>query len=100
MKILRPLIGIIILTLIIIQFFPTLNNVNDEVPTTDVIQTRKAPSQVATLMHNACYDCHSNNTKYPWYNQIQPFAWILERDIIDGKRDLNFNEFETLSPEK
>jgi|SRR5699024_4313475 len=95
MKLIRYILGIFLLTLILIQFFPTLENVNNEVPTTDIIQSRKVPSQVSTLVRNACYDCHSDNTQYPWYDKIQPFAWVLENHIIEGKRNLNFNEFET-----
>jgi hypothetical protein len=45
----------------------------------------------------SCYDCHSNNTKYPWYNKIQPAAWFLEDHIKEGKAELNFNEWGLLS---
>lgn len=100
MKTLRLILGILVLTLLVIQFFPTMENIQNEVPSTDLIQHRTAPSQVATLVHNACYDCHSNNTQYPWYDKIQPFAWILESHIIDAKRKLNFNEFETYDRDK
>ncbi len=37
--------------------------------------------------------CHSNNTRYPWYAEIQPVAWWLNDHIVDGKKDLNFSEF-------
>jgi hypothetical protein len=47
---------------------------------------------MATLK-TACYDCHSNNTRYPWYNNIQPVAWWLANHVRDGKRGLNFSEF-------
>lgn len=100
MKTLRLVIGIFVLTLIVIQFFPTMENIQNNVPSTDLIQHRAAPSHVATLVHNACYDCHSNNTQYPWYDRIQPFAWVLESHIIDAKHNLNFNEFETYDRDK
>ena len=95
MKLFRLILGVLLISLLLIQFFPTINNESNEVPTTDIIQSRAIPSQVATLVRNACYDCHSNNTQYPWYDHIQPFSWIIESDIIEGKRVLNFNEFET-----
>ncbi len=100
MKLLRYILIILVVGLIVIQFFPTMENKSDLVPATDLIQSREVPSQVATLLHNACYDCHSNNTNYPWYDKIQPFAWFLEGHIIDAKRGLNFNEFETYTPKK
>ena len=43
------------------------------------------------------YDCHSNNTYYPWYNNIQPVSWIMESHIKKGKKELNFSEFGTYS---
>jgi hypothetical protein len=45
----------------------------------------------------ACYDCHSNNTYYPWYNKVQPVACFLESHISEGKAELNFNEWDTYS---
>lgn len=96
----RYILYILLITLIIIQFFPTLNNKSDEVPTTDIIKSRKIPSQTATLIKNACYDCHSNNTDYPWYNAVQPISWYLEGHITNAKSGLNFNEFETYSTKK
>src|SRR5699024_960998 len=91
---------LLFIVVLIIQFFPTLKNTSNEVPTTDLIQSREVPSHVATLIHNACYDCHSNNTDYPWYNKVQPWAWYLEGHIKKAKFALNFNEFETYSPDK
>ncbi len=51
------------------------------------------PPAVKHLLEVACYDCHSNNTRYPWYSQIQPSAWWLGTHIRDGKAELNFSEF-------
>lgn len=100
MKTWKVIVLIVIGTLIIIQFFPTYTNESNEMPATDLIQSHEPPSQVSTLLHNACYDCHSNNTDYPWYNQVQPYAWMLEGHIKKGKADLNFNEFDTYSKAK
>lgn len=100
MKVVRLIITIILLAFLLIQFFPTMRNDTNEVPTTDILQSRPVPSHVATLVKNACYDCHSNHTEYPWYDKVQPFAWVLEGHIQNAKRKLNFNEFETYSKNK
>lgn len=100
MKFGQILLLIVIIAIIVIQFFPTMDNRENEVPTTDLIKAHDVPSHVATLVHNACYDCHSNNTDYPWYNKVQPFAWYLEGHIQKGKHSLNFNEFITYSEKK
>lgn len=100
MKTYQIILLIFIGFLIVIQFFPTLENKSDVVPATDLIKSHdEMPSQVATLLRNACYDCHSNNTDYPWYDQVQPIAWFLEGHIQKAKRKLNFNEFQTYSLE-
>lgn len=51
------------------------------------------PDSVRTILSAACYDCHSNNTRYPWYAEIQPVGWFLNDHIQDGKKELNFSEF-------
>ncbi len=48
---------------------------------------------VKVILRNACYDCHSNNTDYPWYSNIQPIGWYLANHITKAKEDLNFSEF-------
>ncbi|MFM7015900.1 MAG: heme-binding domain-containing protein [Bacteroidota bacterium] len=53
------------------------------------------PADVRASLQKACYDCHSNNTKYPWYADIQPVGWYLANHVRDGKRHLNFDEFMT-----
>lgn len=72
---------------------PTTRNQNNEVLETDFFKTFDVPNNVQSLLKNSCYDCHSNNTDYPWYNKIQPVSWFLEHHIKDGKKELNFSEF-------
>ncbi|MDX2285060.1 MAG: heme-binding domain-containing protein [Bacteroidia bacterium] len=51
------------------------------------------PDSVEALLQVACYDCHSNETRYPWYSNIQPVAWWLADHVEEGKQHLNFSEF-------
>ena len=80
-----------------IQFIPTKSNQTAVVPMTDFIKIYHAPTEIATVLKTSCYDCHSNNTHYPWYNSIQPIAWFLEDHIEEGKAELNFSEWESYS---
>jgi hypothetical protein len=48
-------------------------------------------------LNTSCYDCHSNNTNYPWYAEVQPMGWLLAKHIKAGKRELNFDEFASYS---
>jgi len=92
-KILKIIAIIALVALIGIQFVPTSRNQSDIVPVTDFISTNNPPKEVASILRTSCYDCHSNNTKYPWYNKIQPVAWYLEDHVSHGKEEFNFSEF-------
>ncbi len=68
--------------------------------TNDITTKYAVPENVHTVLKSSCFDCHSNNTEYPWYNNIQPVAWFLDHHVQEGKGELNFNEFATYSPKK
>lgn len=94
-------IGIaIVVLLIVIQFFHPKKNQSTELLATDITKVTTVPSEVNKILEVACNDCHSNNTRYPWYNNIQPVAWWLNKHINNGKRHLNFSEFGTYDAKK
>lgn len=55
------------------------------------------PANVDLMIRRACYDCHSNETKWPWYARIAPVSWWVKRDVSEGRQELNFSEFATYS---
>lgn len=89
-------LGALIL-LIGIQLIQPARNENGQALPTDISKTVFIPENVKSLLQAACYDCHSNNTNYPWYANIQPMGWLLANHIMDGKKELNFSEFGTYS---
>lgn len=91
--IIKRIVLLIVVVFIGIQFVPTTYNQSDTLLETDISNTFDIPSKIQTLLENSCYDCHSNNTYYPWYNNIQPMSWMMERHIKNGKKELNFSEF-------
>jgi len=93
MKLLKIIALILLVAFIAIQFFPTELNQSDMVPKTDFLLVNKIPGTIQKKLEVSCYDCHSNNTHYPWYSKIQPAAWFLEDHIKEGKAELNFNEW-------
>ncbi|MGI0106404.1 heme-binding domain-containing protein [Salinimicrobium sp. WS361] len=93
MKFLK-IIGLVLLVAFVgIQFIPTNRNHSDYIPKSDFTEIYEVPENINTILQTSCYDCHSNNTNYPWYNKIQPFTWYLNDHIEKGKADLNFSEF-------
>jgi mono/diheme cytochrome c family protein len=59
----------------------------------DLFSQHTAPAEVKAAFQRACYDCHSNETRYPWYAEVQPAGWFLASHVRDGKKHLNFSEF-------
>jgi hypothetical protein len=94
----RKIIIILIAILVIIQFFRPTKNLSDTKSQGDISNAYNVPDDVNVILDKACNDCHSNNTKYPWYNNIQPVAWWLDNHIHEGKGELNFSEFATYAP--
>lgn len=82
---------------ILIQFIQPARNKSKEILSTDVTKMINVPEKVQGLLKTACYDCHSNNTNYPWYSRVQPFGWLLAKHIKNGKAELNFSEFGSYS---
>ena len=97
MKIVKIIVLVLLVAFVGIQFVPTVLNQSDIVPKTDFLLVNNAPEKTGAILQESCYDCHSNNTEYPWYNKIQPAAWFLEDHIKEGKEELNFNEWDTYS---
>ena len=97
MKIVKIIALILLVGFVGIQFVPTDLNQSDTVPKTDFLLVNNTQENISALLHESCYDCHSNNTEYPWYNKVQPVAWFLEDHINEGKEELNFNEWDAYS---
>lgn len=93
MKIVKKiLIGLLVVLVVMQAFRPAKNLSGDK--TKDISGSYVVPEDVKTILAKACNDCHSNITRYPWYSEVQPVAWWLNDHINDGKRHLNFNEFD------
>lgn len=59
-------------------------------PVTGEVST---PPAVGALLRRACYDCHSNETRWPWYSHVAPVSWFVAGHVHDGRDDLNFSEW-------
>jgi hypothetical protein len=59
----------------------------------DITVLYPPPPEVRQILAASCYDCHSNQTRYPWYAAVQPVGWWLSRHISNARQELNFAEF-------
>jgi predicted Fe-S protein YdhL (DUF1289 family) len=87
----KKLIGVLIVG-ILIQFIQPKKN-NSRNYKNDITTEIQIPNEVQEIIKTSCADCHSNNTSYPWYNNIAPVSWFLAYHINDGKEHLNFSEW-------
>ncbi|MFA6739859.1 MAG: heme-binding domain-containing protein [Arcobacteraceae bacterium] len=86
---------IFLIIFIVMQFIQT----NKENITVDKNLEIKAPLEVMNILKTSCYDCHSNEVKYPWYSNVAPFSWVISTHITEGKKALNFSTWENYSQE-
>jgi len=97
MSMLKKILLFLLAILIIIQFIhPKPNKANSE-QANYIGKIHTVPEDVLSILAKACLDCHSNNTRYPWYTNFQPFDWWITNHINNGKRGLNFDEFNNKS---
>jgi len=86
----KALIAFIIIAAAI-QFF-TIDKTN---PPSDInkdfINITNPPSEIGKMIKSSCYDCHSHNTKYPWYSSIAPVSWLIKEHVNNGRKHLNFS---------
>ncbi|HTY37140.1 MAG TPA: heme-binding domain-containing protein [Bacteroidota bacterium] len=93
MKALKWILLVLVVAVVIIQFIRPEKNISKEQPTLSITQHFPVPSSIQQMFQRACNDCHTNNTEYPWYAEIQPVGWWLNKHIRDGKHGVNFDEY-------
>ena len=86
--------AVLIVAFIGIQFIPV------ERSNPPVTGEMDAPPRVKEILMRSCYDCHSNETVWPWYSYIAPASWLLEKDVEEGRDELNFSEWKGYDEKK
>ena len=90
----KKLLLIIIIIFALIQLIrPDRTN-----PPVDENIALHAPGKVAAILKRSCYDCHSNETVWPWYSNIAPLSWSIVAHVNDGRKALNFSKWAKIDP--
>jgi hypothetical protein len=84
-KLLRIVGLLLLVAFVAIQFVPV------ERSNPPIERDIGAPPEVAAILRRSCYDCHSHETRWPWYAHVAPASWLLERDVREARRKLNFS---------
>jgi Haem-binding domain len=64
----------------------------------DLMASNPPPPQVAAMLHAACYDCHSSETRWPWYSHVAPMSWLIASDVKEGRENLNLSDWSNDNP--
>lgn len=88
----KILTGLLIIVLLM-QIMQPAKNESELLSPNDISKVYALPAGVHETFVAKCYDCHSNNTQYPWYVHIQPIGWWMASHIEEGKDELDFSEF-------
>jgi hypothetical protein len=90
----KTILGVFVALIVLAQFIPVDRSAppsGSEVPATP---------EVRAILKKACYDCHSNETVWPWYSKIAPVSWLIARDVHIGREEMNYTAWNRLSPKK
>lgn len=100
MKVVKKIAIVLLVILIGMQFYRPDKNVAEGDYVTAFETETQPSSEVKEILKTACYDCHSANTEYPWYNNIAPVSYWLADHIEEGKEHLNFSDWENYDAKK
>jgi Haem-binding domain len=66
----------------------------------DLMATNAPPPRTAVMLHAACYDCHSSETRWPWYSRVAPMSWLIANDVKEGRENLNLSDWPHDNPKR
>jgi hypothetical protein len=97
MKIFQKIVFWFVIGISLIQFVPIDRNNKPVKKSENFVNVFHTPQNVQEILKNACYDCHSNETVYPYYAFLAPFSWSVKHHINEGRKHLNFSEWATFN---
>ena len=96
----KVILTVLLSVFVLMQFITPERNLSP-VPAGQIfVDSFKVNAKVNAILSVSCYDCHSNNTQYPWYTNIQPLGWLMADHITEGKEKLNFDDLPNYSPRR
>ncbi|WP_066217617.1 heme-binding domain-containing protein [Formosa haliotis] len=100
MKSLKKILLLLLVLFVIAQFFGPEKNTGDLTSVEPFLEATNPPENVAAILKESCYDCHSSHTRYPWYSNITPVNYWLADHVNDGKKHFDFSKWNAYSVKK
>jgi hypothetical protein len=97
MKAVKIILLILTIIFVVIQFVPSGMPENIPEDEKGITYSGMVREPVLTQLRTSCFDCHSNQTSFPWYSKLAPSSWLLASHVRNGRSQLNFSEWETYS---
>lgn len=94
MKVIKKILLALLVVLVIAQFFGPDKNEGEMASIDAFLVETNPPEDVKLILKETCYDCHSDVTRYPWYNNITPVNYWLAEHVNDGKKHFNVSNWE------
>jgi hypothetical protein len=99
-KTLKLLALVIIALVILIQLYRPERYTTEEITSDHITNVINVPENVQSILKRSCYDCHSNQTRWPWYSGVAPVSWFVISDVSRGRSKMNFSEWSKYSKTK
>lgn len=99
-KVYKVTLLILLGAFLLMQFITPERNLSPVPAGKSFVDSFKVDPKVNAILSVSCYDCHSNNTQYPWYTNVQPLGWFMADHITEGKKKLNFDDLPNYSPRR
>lgn len=100
MKIIKKILLSLLIVFVIAQFFGPKKNAGEATSTAAFLADTNPPEDVKGILKNACFDCHSNHTRYPWYNSITPVNYWMANHVKHGKGHFDVSKWNDYSLKK
>lgn len=99
-KILKYVLLTLLVAMVVIQFINRPEKISEPVDENDMIQALQISGDMSSMLKSACYDCHSDQPRYPWYANVAPVSWRIGKHIEEGRDELNFSKWGTYSAKR
>ena len=96
----KKIILVVVAILVIIQFIPALPDDYEPNVGQTFTEVNEVPIKVEAILTSACYDCHSHQSKWPWYSYVAPFSFWIGDHVQEGRKHLDFSQWANYSPKK
>ena len=96
----KRILIIVAVVIVVMQFFRIDKSRPESDPAIDLIAMHSPSEEVESILRVSCYDCHSNETEYPWYSNVAPVSWLVGKHVREGRDELNFSDWGSFSLRK